>query len=99
MRVRVGHIQTEVIYQLHLLFLPLRPTVLAHLFADLLPKLGRHRRMTDRLVLLPAAGAFEFVPENSHYPLFPNTPPRPAAIPPRPPSALPPLPPPAMKLS
>jgi len=47
--------------QLHLLFLPFRPAIFAHLFTDLLPKLGRDRRVADRFALRAAPRALEFI--------------------------------------
>lgn len=61
MRIGVGNVQAEMIYQLFLLFLPFLPAVFADLGPDLLPQLGRNRRIAERFVLLPALRAFKFV--------------------------------------
>jgi hypothetical protein len=47
--------------KLLLLLLPFLPAILAHLCADLLPELGRDRRIAEGLVFLAASAAFEFV--------------------------------------
>ena len=60
-RIGVRHVEAEVVDELLLLFLPLFPTVFTHLAADLLTKLGRNRRETDRLVFLPAAATLKFI--------------------------------------
>src|SRR5688572_15527686 len=61
MGIGVRNIESEMVDKLHLLLLPFCPAVFAHLFADLLPELGRNRRVTDRFALRTAACAFEFV--------------------------------------
>jgi hypothetical protein len=47
--------------QLHLFLLPFFPAILTDLTANAFAQLGRYRRKADRLALLPAPRAFEFV--------------------------------------
>ena len=60
-RVGVRNIKAEVVDELLLFRLPLRPAIFADLGTDLLPKLGRYRRDAERFALLSAACALEFI--------------------------------------
>ena len=60
-RVRIRNVETEVVDQLFLFCLPLRPAIFADLGPDLLTELGRDRSHAERLVLLTTPRAFEFV--------------------------------------
>jgi hypothetical protein len=60
-RIGVRDVDPEMIDQLVLFLEPFLPAVLADFGADLLPELGRDRRVAERFVFQPAAGAFEFV--------------------------------------
>jgi hypothetical protein len=61
MGVGIGYVEAEVIDELLLFCLPFGPAIFADLGTDLLSKLGRYRRITDRLTFLSAPRAFEFV--------------------------------------
>jgi len=60
-RIRVRHVETEMIDELLLLLLPLGPAIFTDLGTDLLPELGRYRRNAQRFVFLSALRALEFV--------------------------------------
>ena len=60
-RIGIRHVETEMINELLLFRLPLRPAILADLGTDLLTEFGRYRSNAQWFVFLPATGAFELV--------------------------------------
>lgn len=65
-RVRIGHVQSKVIDQLILLLQPLFPAIPTDLRPDPLTQIRRDRRVTERLILLPAPGTLKFIAKQTH---------------------------------
>jgi hypothetical protein len=61
MRIRIRYVQTEMIDELLLFLLPFSPAIFTHFRTYLLSEFRGDRSKTERLVLLPATSAFEFV--------------------------------------